>query len=101
MPRKTSALTSVQVRTLPPGRYGDGNGLFLLVRPAGRYWLFRYRVDGRMREMGLGSAGEVTLAAARDLAAPHWAAVKAGTDPLAVKEAEAATSNMVPRPRMN
>ena len=70
MARKAAALTAVEVRTKGPGRYGDGNGLFLLVRPTARYWLFRYRTrGGRMREMGLGPAGEgkgqVTLAEAR------------------------------------
>jgi len=87
MPRKATALTAVKVRTAPPGRYGDGNGLFLLVRPNGRYWLFRYRTsDGRMREMGLGPAGEaqgqVSLADARKAASPLWKSVKEGIDPL-------------------
>jgi len=95
MPRKATALTAVKVRTAQPGRYGDGNGLFLLVRPNGRYWLFRYRTgDGRMREMGLGPAGEaqgqVTLADARKAASPLWKAVKEGIDPLAARGAEAA-----------
>lgn len=94
MPRKATALTVAKVRTAPPGRYGDGNGLFLLVHPNGRYWLFRYGTrDGRMREKGLGPAGEaqehITLADARTAAAPLWKAVKDGTDSLAARDAEA------------
>jgi len=87
MPRKATALTAIKVRAASPGRYGDGNGLFLLVRPIGLYWLFRYRTgNGRMREMGLGPAGEgkgqVSLTDARKAASPLWTAVKAGIDPL-------------------
>lgn len=85
------------MRSGPRGRYGDGNGLFLLVRASARYWLFRYLTrDGRMREMGLGLAGEArgerTLAEARKAAKPPWDAVKAGTDPLNQRDAEAAAA---------
>jgi hypothetical protein len=45
----------------PPGRYADGNGLYLEVKPAGgarksigRYWMFRYRDNGEMRWKSLG-----------------------------------------------
>jgi hypothetical protein len=58
MPRKAAVLTALRVKTAGPGRYGDGDGLYLLVRSAeARFWVFR-RVRGRkMREMGLGRAG--------------------------------------------
>jgi hypothetical protein len=64
MPRTVNPLTAVKVRTVTLGRYGDGGGLYLLVKPpgpkqaaaggkdGGRYWLFRYRLNGRMRELG-------------------------------------------------
>jgi len=106
MGRKAAGLTAVRVRSAPEGRYGDGKGLFLLVRKRGdrltRYWVFRYRThEGRMREMGLGPAGEgrdlVSLAAARDAREPLWQAVKAGTDPLARKAAEAAAVHAAAR----
>lgn len=97
MARKAAGLTAAKVRTAGQGRYGDSNGLFLLVRSGGaRYWVFRYRADGRMREMGLGAAGEgkgqVSLAEVRSKAAPLWTAVKAGNDPLIQRE-EAATAS--------
>jgi integrase len=52
-----------------------------------RFWLFRYRWNGRMREMGLGSTAEVRLAVARDKAIDLHRKVKAGIDPLAEREA--------------
>jgi integrase len=101
MPRKAAALTVAKVRTAAPGRYGDGGGLYLLVKPpgstqkqkgdkdGGRFWLFRYTVNGKMREMGLGPAAgpaAVPLAEARDRARPLHAAVRAGRDPLEDRE---------------
>lgn len=92
--RKAAGLTAATVRSAKPGRYGDGNGLYLLVREGGaRWWLFRYHANGKMREMGLGKAGgdreAVTLAAAREKARVLREAVRAGGDPLAQREADA------------
>ena len=47
----------------------DGAGLSLLVQRSGsRSWVLRYQLDGKRRDMGLGSYPEVTLAKARQLA---------------------------------
>ena len=92
MPRKAEGLTAARVKTAPPGRYGDGNGLYLLVRTADvRFWVFRYTLRGKkMREMGLGRAGAdqaaVTLAEAREKAVALHKMVRAGIDPLAQRE---------------
>jgi integrase len=52
-----------------PGLCGDGGGLYLQVSNTGtKSWLFRYKVGGRSRYMGLGSLGTVSLAKARELA---------------------------------
>lgn len=50
-----------------PGRYSDGNGLYLVVRSGGsKQWAFLYRHAGRKKEMGLGSPKKgMTLAMAR------------------------------------
>ena len=75
MPRKAEALTAATVKAAAPGRYGDGNGLYLVVRPTkARFWVFRYTLRGaKMREMGLGRAGTdkaaIPLAEAREKAA--------------------------------
>ena len=94
MARRAAGLTAAAVKTAKPGRYGDGNGLYLLVRPSGsKFWLFRYTRAGKMREMGLGRAGDgdaaVKLVEARDKATDLHKLVRAGIDPLDQREAEA------------
>ncbi len=92
MPRKATGLSAAKVRTAKPGRYGDGDGLYLLVRSEElRFWVFRYTPrGGKLREMGLGRAGAgrncVSLADARDKASQLFAQVRAGLDPLAERE---------------
>jgi len=102
VPRKAEGLTAVKVRTAKPGRYGDGAGLYLLVRgPETRFWLFRYTSEGKMREMGLGTASGpsgVSLADARVKARRLHDTVRDGRDPLlerdAQREAKAALAQM-------
>lgn len=75
-------------RLVKPGRHGDGGGLYLQVRDAERRsWLFRYRLHGKDREMGLGPLADVSLAEARDAAAACRKLLLAGVDPIAHRAA--------------
>lgn len=66
-----------------PGSYPDGGGLSLEIDKAGRrYWMWRYRNGARRREMGLGSADEVSLADARAERDRWREALKGGKDPV-------------------
>jgi integrase len=95
MPRRAAGLTAAKVRTAKPGRYGDGNGLYLLVRSAdAAFWVFRYTVKGRMREIGLGSARTFSLAETRVKAMDLHRKVRTGIDPLAERKALAATATL-------
>jgi integrase len=93
-----SGLSAQFVRTAKPGRYCDGDGLYLLVKKSGaRFWVFRYKVNSsKLREAGLGRAGEgrnsVRLAEAREKASSLFRQVKSGIDPLSAKEAIAAAA---------
>jgi integrase len=59
--------TAVKAALKKPGRYSDGGGLFFRVtRPGAAHWAYRYRVDGKEREMSLGPYPEVSIAAARE-----------------------------------
>ena len=94
MPVQAARLSTIRVKTAPPGRYGDGDGLYLTVRsPEAAYWVFRFTRGGKMREMGLGRArgpNAVGLAAAREKAGKYHRIVKSGLDPLAEREVAAA-----------
>ena len=66
------------------GRYGDGDGLYLLVGPTGaRSWVLRAQKDGKRRDIGLGSAAKVPLALARDRATKARSQIEVGIDPVA------------------
>ncbi|MCG7360809.1 integrase arm-type DNA-binding domain-containing protein [Roseomonas sp. ACRSG] len=71
-------------------RLSDGGGLLLEVRPGGgRAWIYRYMLEGKRRDMGLGAYPAVGLAEARRKARVASETAKGGQDPLALKEAEA------------
>jgi hypothetical protein len=66
----TNRLTALKVASIRSDcRLCDGQGLYLEARGNARLWIFRYRRDDKERNLGLGSARDVTLAEARDLAA--------------------------------
>ena len=103
-------LTAIEVKTVGPGRYSDGQGLCLLVKPNGtRFWVLRVQHDGTRRDVGLGKfeapkrhnkmesiarEGELgvmdkqslTLAEAREKAALLRKFTKAGKDPVAERD---------------
>lgn len=78
-------LTATGIKALKePGRYGDGDGLFLLIdKRGGRSWVVRVQKDGKRRDIGLGGENKVSLKLARERAALVRAQVEAGIDPVA------------------
>ena len=78
-------LTATGVKaTNEPGRYGDGDGLFLLVgRSGSKSWMVRIQKDGKRRDIGLGSSAKVPLKLARERAVLVRCQVEAGIDPVA------------------
>ena len=76
-------LTSLEIKNAPAGMHSDGNGLYLCVKPSGtKSWIFRYQVNGRRREMGLGALEYLEPVKARAEAAGLKAKVSEGIDPL-------------------
>ena len=77
------ALSASFLRSAPPGRHADGNGLYLFVQPSGtRSWIQRLVIRGRRRELGLGSLALVSLAEAREKALVNRKLARQGGDPL-------------------
>jgi len=90
--RPEKALTALLVRTVQePGKYFDGQGLYLRVETNGsRFWVQRITIRGKRCELGLGSPSLVSLAEARTIALDNRKLARAGGDPLASKREAAA-----------
>ncbi|WNZ80835.1 tyrosine-type recombinase/integrase [Pseudomonas sp. P105] len=75
------------VRAGLPGMTNDGDGLYLRVGPTGcASWLFRYKLSGKSRYMGLGRHPETSLAVAREKAADARRLSRSGVDPIASRD---------------
>jgi integrase len=85
--RKHNQLSPLKIAQLKaPGKYHDGHGLYLYVSPARiKSWTFRYMIDGRARELGLGPLHSVNLSEARNRARDARQILLDGRDPLDVK----------------
>jgi integrase len=83
MARKINRLNARAVATITKhGRHADGGCLYLSISPnGGRRWVFLYRWHGKPTEIGLGSARDVTLARARELASQARAKLAEGINP--------------------
>ena len=82
-------LSAVEVtRAKGPAVLHDGGGLYLRISPTGsRSWVFRFQLDGKRRDMGLGPYPDVSLAEARRRAIEHRNQRRDGIDPIVAKEA--------------
>jgi Arm DNA-binding domain len=87
MARKNNRLNARAAATITEhGRHADGGGLYLSISPnGGRRWVFLYRWHGKPTEIGLGSARDVTLARARELAARARARLAESINPKDVR----------------
>ncbi|WP_342595976.1 integrase arm-type DNA-binding domain-containing protein [Salinicola lusitanus] len=65
------------------GRYSDGGGLYLMIPKKGAaYWMLRYSLSGKRREMSLGKHAHLSLADARSTTLEHQRSLQAGVDPI-------------------
>ena len=49
-------LTALAVKNAKTGKHGDGEGLYLMVKPSGaKSWVLRIQADGKRRDIGLGT----------------------------------------------
>lgn len=90
MARQVNRLSARRVATVrSPGYYADGGNLWLQVSPSGsKSWIFRFTLNGRSREMGLGSVDTFTLTEARERATDCRKQLDAGIDPIETRKAK-------------
>jgi hypothetical protein len=73
-------------RQITPGKYPDGDGLYLVIASAtSRNWSYRYWIGGKERWHGLGSLQDVSLKDARIKRDAARQEVRAGIDIVQVK----------------
>lgn len=71
------------VKAGQPGKYGDGDGLYLKVPKGGEpYWMLRYTVFSKRREITLGKVSVLSLSDARREAENARRKVIVGDDPI-------------------
>ena len=64
------ALTDLKVRNAKPGekqiKLSDSGGMYLLVTTSGgKWWRFKYRIDGKEKSLAMGTYPDISLAEAR------------------------------------
>jgi len=78
--REINKLDGINLDQLPVGKHCDGGGLWLVKREdGGAQWVNRVTVNGKRRELGLGSIPAVSLQSARDIARRNAILAKTGT----------------------
>lgn len=74
------------------GRYADGGGLYLQVSEQGtKSWLFRFMLNGKARQMGLGPVHTISLSEAREASLKSRKLLLEGIDPIAARDRERAS----------
>lgn len=82
-------------KTVKKTTLSDGEGLLLEITPTGiKRWFFRYTLKGRARKMPLGYFPDLPLVDARSIAARHLAEVRAGKDPIELRDAALAAAEL-------
>jgi integrase len=96
MARKIERLSPSGVeKETKPGMYADGAGLYLLVGPTGaKSWIYRFMLNGKAREMGLGPFHTIGLADARKRALDARRQRLDGTDPLQARKDKKAAAKL-------
>ena len=72
-----------QLLHLTNGKYHDGKGLYIsITSPGSGKWSYRYRIDHKSREMGLGTFPEIAIVDARQKAEDNRRLVLNKIDPI-------------------
>jgi integrase len=92
MARAIGKLPAVALqKPMKPGMHADGGGLYLQVTASGaKSWIFRFMLNGRAREMGLGPLHTISLAEARERARECRKLRLDGVDPVEARKAKRA-----------
>lgn len=87
---KVNQLSALKIKSISTAGYHlDGSGLYLKVTPAGtKSWIFKYALNKKTVEMGLGSIDDVGLAEARETVQSYRKMLLRGIDPKADRSSQ-------------
>lgn len=89
-------LSAVQLKNLDKGKHEDGGGLRIVKADRSRgKWVFRFKRQGRSREMGLGPWPAVSLSEARKAAEKAREALAAYKDPIAERDRKRRSAGLI------
>jgi len=95
MAKTINKLTDLKIRKAAFGLLPDGDGLYLQVRgPAARSWLYRYMIEGKTRDMGLGAYPAIGLDDARKTRDRLKRLRQEGLDPIEARNQERAAARL-------
>lgn len=92
------ALTVTKIKKAKPAvkayMLSDGEGMYLLVSPkGGKSWRVKYRINGKEKQLAIGTFPDVSLKDARERRSDARKTIAAGIDPGARKQAEKRAQN--------
>lgn len=70
-----------------PKKYSDGGGLYLLANATGKYWRYKYRLDGKEKTLSIGGYPDISLKEARTRHEAARELLARGVDPSSHKQA--------------
>ena len=70
-----------------PKKYTDGGGLYLLVNTRGKYWRYKYRMNGKEKTLAIGIYPDISLKLARERHQEARELLARGVDPSGYKQA--------------
>jgi integrase len=80
-------LKALEIKNAKGGMHADGSGLYLRVQDSGaKSWIFRFQLNGKRREMGIGTLDMKSAPDARADAAKYTAQVRSGIDPIEARK---------------
>ena len=96
MAKTSERLSALKLANLKdPGYFPDGGNLYFRIAQGGsRGSISRFTMQGCSRDMGLGAYPEISLPAARKLAAKFRELVKEGADPIERRHADRAAQQV-------
>jgi len=72
----------------------DGGGLYILIKPQGKYWRYNYRFEGKQKTLALGVYPAISLSDARKAHQTAREQIASGIDPAELKRTKKISTHL-------